>query len=385
MSRFVRLEAIPWWNRAALAESTVLLAGVGAVGNEVLKNLALMGVGRIVLVDRDTVAVHNLTRSVLFRAEQAGEAKVTAAARTLRELAPDTAVHPLKLDVAVLSPALLARAHVAVGALDSLAAQVRLGRLCRVAGIPWIQGGLGDAADLFKVTLTTHPGVEGPCLECHLPPGTGDRLLAEELPRGGCAAAGTKAAEADGVPSTPMTASILGGLMALETLSVLHAVHGLPAPDLPPAWGSYTHWSLRGPAVHALRRRNARPGCPWHAPPRILPVDGPVHRWSFAALAEALGNDGIVGVEGHLVRHSGCPSCGAASDWRWAAEVPARCPACDTPDPHAESLRHLPAGHPLGSRTPEALGMPPHVGLRWFTPAAEWLVTWPGLVEQALP
>ncbi|MEB3204013.1 MAG: ThiF family adenylyltransferase [Candidatus Sericytochromatia bacterium] len=384
MSRFARLEAIPWWNRAAVADSTVLLAGVGAVGNEVLKNLALMGVGRVVLVDRDTVAIHNLTRSVLFRAGQAGQAKVTAAAEAIRELAPDTAILPLELDVAMLSPALLAQADVAVGALDSLAAQVRLGRLCRVAGIPWVQGGLGDVSDLFKLTLTTHPGVEGPCLECHLPPGTGERLLAEDQPRGGCAAAGSEATEADGVPSTPMTASVLGGLMALETLTVLHAVHGLSGPDMPPAWGTHTHWSLRGPAVHALRRRDARPGCPWHMPPRVLWVEGPVHRWSFAQLAEALGNDGILGVEGHLVRHTGCPACGAIADWRWTPKVPAPCPACDTPDPHAESMRHLPAGHPLGGRTPEALGMPPYVGLRWFTPAAEWLVTWPGLIGHTL-
>lgn len=385
MSRMARLEQIPWWNSAMLAEATVLLAGVGAVGNEVLKNLALMGVGRVVLVDRDKVALHNLSRSVLFRPEHVGMAKAKAAAESALGLAPGAVFVPLEMDVAKVSPALAAWVDVAIGALDSLAAQVRLGRLCRVAGIPWVQGGLGDATDLFKATLATHPGEEGPCLECRLPEGLGDRLLAEDLPRGGCAEAGREAEAAGGVPSTPMTASILGGLLALEALAVLHARRGLPGPDSPPAWGTHAHWNLRVPSVHALRGTTVRPECPWHEPVRVHRLDRQMANLPIAHLWDVLGPSGMAGLEGHLVRHAACPGCRASADWRWCPDLPAPCPHCGTPDPTAESLRHLPRAHAQCARTPRALGIPPGIGLRWFDGDEAWTVTWPGVLGDLSP
>ena len=56
------------------------MVGAGALGNEVLKNLALVGVGTTYLIDLDCVEPSNLSRSVLFRAEDAGKPKAVAAA-----------------------------------------------------------------------------------------------------------------------------------------------------------------------------------------------------------------------------------------------------------------------------------------------------------------
>ena len=53
--RFSRLEAIEWWDQALLARAKVLVIGAGALGNEVIKNLALLGVGNIVIADMDSV------------------------------------------------------------------------------------------------------------------------------------------------------------------------------------------------------------------------------------------------------------------------------------------------------------------------------------------
>ena len=60
--RFARLEAIEWWNQELLGRSHVLVIGAGALGNEVVKNLALLGMGRVVVVDMDTVEASNLSR-----------------------------------------------------------------------------------------------------------------------------------------------------------------------------------------------------------------------------------------------------------------------------------------------------------------------------------
>ncbi len=57
-----------------------MVAGAGALGNEVVKNLALLGVGTILLVDLDLVEPSNLSRSVLFRDADGGQPKVAAEA-----------------------------------------------------------------------------------------------------------------------------------------------------------------------------------------------------------------------------------------------------------------------------------------------------------------
>jgi len=71
-SRYDRHHLIDWWQQERLKSAKVLIAGAGALGNEVLKNLALVGVGNITIIDFDTVSITNLTRSVLFRESDVG-------------------------------------------------------------------------------------------------------------------------------------------------------------------------------------------------------------------------------------------------------------------------------------------------------------------------
>ena len=76
---------------AALIKSLrILVIGVGAGGNEVLKNLLLMGFGNFTLLDFDTVEDSNLSRTTLFRKEDIGKSKSIVAAERLQEMA----LHP---------------------------------------------------------------------------------------------------------------------------------------------------------------------------------------------------------------------------------------------------------------------------------------------------
>ena len=86
--RFARLEAIEWWDQDLLARSHVLVIGAGALGNEVVKNLAMLGVGHVVVVDMDSVETSNLSRSVLFREGDEGQAKAVCAAAAARKIYP---------------------------------------------------------------------------------------------------------------------------------------------------------------------------------------------------------------------------------------------------------------------------------------------------------
>src|SRR6185312_4324382 len=65
--RFSRHEAIRGWSQKRLSEARVLVVGCGALGNEALKNLALLGVGEVGVIDFDVIELSNLTRCVLFR------------------------------------------------------------------------------------------------------------------------------------------------------------------------------------------------------------------------------------------------------------------------------------------------------------------------------
>ena len=89
--RYSRLNLIGWWDQQRLREARVLVVGAGALGNEVLKNLALVGIGHITIVDFDVVEDSNLSRSVLFRASDSGKPKSVVAARSVVDLNPDVA------------------------------------------------------------------------------------------------------------------------------------------------------------------------------------------------------------------------------------------------------------------------------------------------------
>lgn len=51
--RYSRLRLIPWWDQERLKNATVMVVGAGAIGNELIKNLTLLGIGRILVYDMD--------------------------------------------------------------------------------------------------------------------------------------------------------------------------------------------------------------------------------------------------------------------------------------------------------------------------------------------
>src|SRR5215210_2962222 len=99
LDRFDRLRGIPWWDQEKLDKAKVVVVGVGALGNEVLKNLALLGVGNIFIADLDNIEISNLSRSILFRARDQGRPKAQVAAEAIRDVYPDAKVQWFHGDV----------------------------------------------------------------------------------------------------------------------------------------------------------------------------------------------------------------------------------------------------------------------------------------------
>ena len=93
MDKFARISMISGYDRDFLSGLKVLVIGAGAIGNEIVKNLALFGVGEILIVDFDTIEIHNLTRSIFFREDDIGRPKASTVAKRASEIAPETNIH----------------------------------------------------------------------------------------------------------------------------------------------------------------------------------------------------------------------------------------------------------------------------------------------------
>ena len=74
------LRLISWWDQERLKNATIMVVGAGAIGNELIKNLTLLDIGRILSYDMDAIESTNLTRSVLYCAKDVGRYKAEVAA-----------------------------------------------------------------------------------------------------------------------------------------------------------------------------------------------------------------------------------------------------------------------------------------------------------------
>ncbi len=213
--RYGRLRLISWWRQDRLAASRVLVVGAGALGNEALKNLALVGVGAIHIVDFDVVETSNLARSVFFRAVDAGRPKAEVAAERARELNPYIRVHAVNGDVARdVGLGLFAAADVVLGCLDNREARLWVNRQCWKTNTPYVDAGIQEIQG--AVQIFTPP--DSACYECGMT--TQDYQLLNL--RYSCPQLRPEDLRAGKVPTTPTIAALTAALQTQEALKILH-------------------------------------------------------------------------------------------------------------------------------------------------------------------
>jgi adenylyltransferase/sulfurtransferase len=216
--RYSRLRLIAWWDQAKLRAAKVLVVGAGALGNEVLKNLALMGVGHVFVIDLDEIEDSNLTRSVLFRQRDRGKSKAIAAAEAMRDINPDTQVTPIHGNVMTdLGLGLFRDVEVVIGCLDNREARLWVNRSCWKVGTPWVDGGIQEINGVAKVFMPP----DGACYECAMT--ENDYRLINI--RYSCPLLKREDLLAGKVPTAPTIASMIGGLQTQEALKL---IHGMP-------------------------------------------------------------------------------------------------------------------------------------------------------------
>lgn len=203
------------WNLELVRQATALIIGAGALGNEVAKNLAMMGVRALILVDRDTVEVANLTRSVFYREADHGRLKVDVLAERLTELNPDTHILPINGELgAVVGLGLIRRVDMIFSCLDNRLARKTINRLCQKMGRAWVDGSMENL--LGDVTVF-HPD-QGPCYECTLS-NAEQSLISLTVP---CKGVAIRNVQLGKVPTISTMGSIIGALQAQEGLKLLH-------------------------------------------------------------------------------------------------------------------------------------------------------------------
>lgn len=218
--RFARFNLISWWEQERLSSARVLVVGAGALGNELLKNLALLGFGEVVIADRDRIELSNLSRSVLYRAEDCGRFKAEVAAERAMEIYPEMVVHPLCLNVVYeLGLGVYRWADVILGGLDNREARVAMNRATARCGKVWIDG----AIERLKGVVRVFDPVDGPCYECTM--NATDWKMLEA--RRSCALLTRDQMEEGKVPTTPTTASVIAAIQCQEALKLLHGMETL--------------------------------------------------------------------------------------------------------------------------------------------------------------
>ncbi len=136
-----RQKLIAGWDQAALKNSTVFIAGVGALGCEIGKDLALCGVGKLILCDLDTIETSNLSRQMLFYKGDEGQPKAKVAAERLKKMNPYCDIEWYHKPIQELPMSLYQSCDVIIAALDNVKARMDLNTICLKLGKPMIEGG----------------------------------------------------------------------------------------------------------------------------------------------------------------------------------------------------------------------------------------------------
>jgi len=219
--KYSRLKGISWWDQERLHDAHIMIVGAGAIGNELIKNLALLGIGNLYIIDMDRIENSNLTRSVLYRSEDIGKYKANVAAERAMEINKDTIAHAFVANVIDdIGLGMFRQMDVVLGGLDNREARMHINQACYKVGVTWIDGAI-EALNGFARVFSPK---EGACYECTMT--EMDWQLLNK--RRSCALLTNEQLLEGKVPTTPTSSAIIAGVQVQEMLKILHGDKNLP-------------------------------------------------------------------------------------------------------------------------------------------------------------
>ena len=327
--RYLRHTQIEGFSQPAVARLRIIVVGAGAIGNEVIKNLVLLGAaqqgrGLIRLHDFDRVEAHNLTRSVLLRPADIGHDKAASVASHARELDPAVRIDATGGDIAdTLSLADVIDADIVIGCVDNFEARIRINQLARLAATPWIN----TAIDSRYASVEVFPfaGAEAaPCFECGLPASVYERL-AQRRSCGGL----LKLAQAEQImPTTALTTSVAAALAVSQALILTGCDQRVSAAALPSSIRLFSDGQLGTTSRSELARASLCACCdalPWQIKLQgRAGTMGELRQWARQA---GLSTSAQLQLSDALIASAACTHCGPQANTdaligRRAASVP---------------------------------------------------------------
>ena len=202
-SRHILLDELGDTGQERLLVSHALVIGAGGLGSPVALYLGSAGVGRITLVDHDTVDATNLQRQIAHTLGRIGQPKAESARDAIAAINPDPVVTAVRQRAdADLLHALVPAADVVVDCTDNFATRHAINRACVQHGKPLVSGGAIRMDG--QVTVYDVRDAASPCYACVFPENT-------ELPETRCATMGVFA---------PLV-GIIGAMQAAEAIKLL--------------------------------------------------------------------------------------------------------------------------------------------------------------------
>jgi len=224
-ARHILLDEVGIEGQQRVLDGHALIVGAGGLGSPAALYLAASGVGRITLVDDDTVDLTNLQRQVMHTTARIGQPKVDSGRDALLQINPDIEIVALRERAGPARLAeLVASATVVLDCSDNFATRHAVNRACVDAGVPLVAGAVIRFDGQLSVYDVRDPA--SPCYACLFPPDSGFEDAA-------CSTLGVFA---------PLV-GVIGAAQAAEALKLLAGIRPSLAGRLQMLDGRYMEWS----------------------------------------------------------------------------------------------------------------------------------------------
>ncbi len=165
-SRQILLPEISMRGQQKMKAASVLLVGVGGLGSPIALYLAAAGVGRIGLVDADTVDISNLQRQVIHSTQSQGAWKVESARKRMLELNPQIRVETYATRIDHTNAEEISRGYdILVDGTDNIPSRYLLNDLAVLTHRPFVYGSIYR----FEGQVSVFGAADGPCYRCMFP------------------------------------------------------------------------------------------------------------------------------------------------------------------------------------------------------------------------
>jgi len=213
--RYSRQIILENWNQDKIRDKTILIAGLGSLGSFSAVNFVLMGIGKLILIDYDTVELSNLNRQLLFTEGDIGKPKVYAAEKRLKEMNSSVEIEVYNKDIRDVDISVYKNTDVILDSLDSFDSRRWLNSVCVSHKLPLVHAALYGWWGNVQVVL---PGKTA-CLECQ--PLIPKKRLQKYCSLPGEARKDNVVEEPKKIPLISTTTMVISGIQSQEALKIL--------------------------------------------------------------------------------------------------------------------------------------------------------------------